>query len=281
MQNSLISIIVPNYNNELYLEECIESILNQTYKNIEIVIIDDYSSDKSKDIIKLYQEKYNFVTVIFNETNQGVTKNRDVAISKAKGYYITTLDSDDYYMDKQKIEKEIAILEKYKKNDQFNIISFSNIVLVNKEGKRLFPNAKNNIKEGNIFKNIFARDCMIPRDFIFTKEQYLDAGGFDINIPIYEDWDLKLRLAKNNQFFYSGLDGIGYRRHGAGLSSAEHSKHIKWLKYIYNKNKTLINKKDKYYIETELNKFMSKAFNSNIKTKLKTKIRRLLGLSNG
>ena len=281
MINKLISIIVPNYNNEKYIQECLESILSQTHQNIEVIIIDDASTDKSCEIIKEYTEEHSFIKVIYNKKNQGVTKNRDLAIKASSGKYITTLDSDDFYIDKQKLEKEIALIKKFEETGTTDIIAFSNIVLVDKDGKRLFPNAKNNIKEGNIFINIFARDCMVPRDFIFTKEQYYAAGSFDLDVPIYEDWDLKLRLAKNNEFYYTVLEGIGYRRHGEGLSSANNTKHIQWLKYIYKKNAKLIEKNDKKYIESELNKFMNNAFSVNLKAKLKDKIKTLIGRYNG
>ncbi|WP_052746065.1 glycosyltransferase family 2 protein [Sulfurovum lithotrophicum] len=275
--NPPLSVIVPNYNNSRYIDECIGSVLAQTYKNIEIIIIDDASTDGSQEILKKYEAEYPFIKVIFNEKNQGVTRNRDTAIRLASGDYITTLDSDDYYMDARKLEKEMTILKKYRNEGRSNIIAFSDIVLVDKEGERLFPNAKNTVKEGNIFKNIFARDCMVPRDFIFTKQQYFDTGGFDIDIPIYEDWDLKLRLAKHNAFYFTGVEGIGYRRHGEGLSAANNNKHVKWLKYIYKKNSGLIDKEDKAYIDKALDRFMQKAFAGSIKTKLKDKIKTLIG----
>lgn len=277
----LLSIVIPNYNNEKYLAECIDSVLTQTYKKIEIIIIDDASTDGSKKILKKYNNEFPFIKVVFNEKNQGVTKNRDSAINVASGEYITTLDSDDFYIDNQKLEKEMALIKNFESKGTTNAIAFSNIVLVDKDGKKLFQNTKNNIKEGNIFINLFARDCMVPRDFIFTKEQYNAAGGFDLNIPIYEDWDLKLRLAKNNEFYYSGVEGIGYRRHGAGLSSAHSKKHVKWLKYIYKKNAKFIDKQNKKYIDDALNKFMHKSFSITLKTKLKDKIKTLIGRGNG
>lgn len=277
MQDELISIIVPNYNNEEYIEDCLKSILSQTYKNIEIVVIDDASTDSSKDIIKKYMGEHNNIKAIFNEQNQGVTRNRDVAIKEASAEYITTLDSDDFYIDEQKLENEMNLIQKYKYKGEENVIAFSNIVLVNAVGNRLFPKAKNNIKEGNIFKNIFARECMIPRDFLFTKKQYLEVGGFDTKIPIYEDWDLKIRLADKFKFYYSEIDGIGYRRHGRGLSSAEHAKHIKWLQYIYKKNKNLLNDKEDFYVKNKLDSFMKKAFSSGIKLKLKDLIKKYIG----
>jgi hypothetical protein len=112
---------------------------------------------------------------------------------------------------------------------------FSGIVLIDSGGD-VIGKQHATIKEGMLLNDILSRTCMIPRDFLFTKEQYLQAGGFDNRIAIYEDWDLKIRLASENKFFYSGIDGIGYRRHGKGLSAVSPLRHILWLNRVFVKN---------------------------------------------
>lgn len=91
----LVSIVVPVYNVEKYLEDCIESLINQTYKNIEILLIDDGSKDKSPLICDKYKEIDNRIKVIHQE-NSGLSATRNVGISILKGYYVTFIDSDDY-----------------------------------------------------------------------------------------------------------------------------------------------------------------------------------------
>ncbi len=90
-----LSVIVPVYNTEKYLEKCLNSLVNQTLKNIEIIIVDDESTDNSKEIIKKYSKKYDNITAYYLK-NGGVSKARNYGIKKAKGKYITFLDSDDY-----------------------------------------------------------------------------------------------------------------------------------------------------------------------------------------
>ncbi|MPQ44410.1 glycosyltransferase family 2 protein [Clostridium tarantellae] len=90
-----ISVIVPVYNVEMYLEQCIESIVNQTIKEIQIILIDDGSKDKSSEICDKYKNKDNRIEVIHQE-NKGVSKSRNIGINKAKGKYIAFIDSDDY-----------------------------------------------------------------------------------------------------------------------------------------------------------------------------------------
>lgn len=206
--NPIISIIIPNYNNGKSIGKCIESCLNQTYQNIEIIIIDDCSSDDSINIIKEYQEIDERIKLIQNETNQKVARTRHIGILNSSAEWITTLDSDDFYISELKIQKEVEVLSKH--NFESNIIAFSGIVLTdeNSNALSLFMH-KDNIKEGNIFRKLLLRKGKIPRDFIFSKKLYFEVGGFDPGISLYEDWDLKIRLSKKGKFYFSGINGIG------------------------------------------------------------------------
>lgn len=93
--NELISIIVPVYNIEQYVEECVRSLMFQTYKNIEILLIDDYSTDRSSDICKELSSEDNRVKLIQHETNKGVSAARNTGIDNAKGRYFLFVDGDD------------------------------------------------------------------------------------------------------------------------------------------------------------------------------------------
>lgn len=91
-----ISVIIPVYNSENYLEKCLDSVVNQTLKDIEIIIINDSSKDNSLKIIKKYQKKYENIILINNKINLGIGKSRNKGLEIATGEYITFLDSDDY-----------------------------------------------------------------------------------------------------------------------------------------------------------------------------------------
>ena len=95
MEKEKISVLVPVYNAEEHIPKCIESILNQTYKNIELIIVNDGSSDKSYDIIEEYKNKDDRIIAIHTE-NKGVSHARNTALDNAKGSFITFVDSDDY-----------------------------------------------------------------------------------------------------------------------------------------------------------------------------------------
>ena len=91
-----ISIIVPVYNSEQKLKDCLDSLVEQTEKDLEIIVIDDKSTDHSLEIVESYAKNYSNIRVYRNEQNQGVSKTRNIGISLATGEYITFVDSDDY-----------------------------------------------------------------------------------------------------------------------------------------------------------------------------------------
>jgi glycosyltransferase involved in cell wall biosynthesis len=252
-----ISIIVANYNNRQYLRECLDSILGQTYKSLEIIVADDCSSDDSPQIIREYQTNYpGIIKPIFSPKNRGVALTRHDAVLQASGTYITTLDSDDYLCDTRKLEMEMALIRQHREKNNRDIISYSNIVLVKADKTVIDICGKpKNLKEGNIFYEIITRTCMIPRDFVMKRDAYFEVGGYDYRFDIYEDWDLKIRLAANYEFYYSGINGIAYRRHGTGLSSIPIPKNIKWLKKVFKKNLHLVDKERKKEAVKAVRKF--------------------------
>lgn len=261
MNNSpLLSVIVANYNNEFYIRDCVDSILEQTYKDVEIILSEDASTDYSPEIIRLYETKYpGIVKVIFSMVNRGVAKTRHEAILKAQGDYITTLDSDDYYADPRKLQMEMGLITDHKNKTGRDILAFSNILLV-KADKRPFRILGNetNIREGYILEEILTRACMIPRDYIIKKDAYFAVGGYDPQFPIYEDWDLKIRLASQYEFFYTGIVGTAYRRHGNGLSSLPLSHNIKWLKKVFKKNLNLVGQERKKEAMQSIRQFLER-----------------------
>ena len=87
-----VSVIIPNYNNEKYIEKCIESVVKQSYENIDVIVVDDYSTDNSREIITALANKYDNIIPIFLDKNQGVSHARNVGIEMAKTKYITCLD---------------------------------------------------------------------------------------------------------------------------------------------------------------------------------------------
>ena len=105
-----VSVIIPVYNSEKYIERCIESVLNQTFQNFELIVINDGSKDNSQEILEGYKEKYANKIMLINQENMGVSKTRNKAIKIANGEYIVFIDNDDY-IDNDYIETHIQNIE--------------------------------------------------------------------------------------------------------------------------------------------------------------------------
>lgn len=238
MVSPRVSVIVANYNHAPYLRRCIDSVLGQSHQDLEIVACDDASTDESLEILYEIAAKDHRVRIIVNDRNLGVSKTRHKAIEHAKGEFITTLDADDFFISPEKLEKEWEVLRKHAPEE--NIIAFSRFVLVDVDGTPLTEQPDLPIMEGDITEYLITRSCHIPRDFLFRRRLYFEAAGYDEDIEIYEDWDLKIRLGAMCQYYYSGIEGTGYVRHGRGLSRAEERVHKRCLNQVFAKNISLI-----------------------------------------
>ena len=106
-----ISVIVPVYNTEKYIKKCLDSLINQTMKNIEIIVVNDGSNDHSEEIIKDYENKYPEMVKYYKKENGGLSSARNYGLEKAKGEYIAFVDSDDY-IDKELFSKLDEYIDK-------------------------------------------------------------------------------------------------------------------------------------------------------------------------
>lgn len=135
-----ISVIIPVYNVEKYLIDCLESVVSQTYKNLEIIIVNDGSTDCSGDISDEYEKKDERIRVV-HQKNMGLSGARNTGIDMATGEYITFLDSDDY-LEIDILEKLVKILEKNKSD-----IAVAGINFCNEQGKTLYEQKSKGIKK--------------------------------------------------------------------------------------------------------------------------------------
>lgn len=175
-----VSIIIPCYNQENYIEESITSALNQTYPNTEIVCVNDGSTDNSGEIIKKFAEKYKNI-VFFDETeNKGLVFARNLAIEAAQGEYILPLDADDK-IDATYVEKAIKILEE---NPKVGIVYCRAKLFGSKNKIWKLPDFS---KEEILYANSIFCSAM------FRKSDFQKAGGYKTCMSLgCEDWDLWL-----------------------------------------------------------------------------------------
>ena len=166
--NELVSIIITTYKRSEYIEESIKSAINQTYKNIEIIVVDDNANDlEERKKTKLIVEKYKDVIYIENKTNLGASFSRNEGIKKAKGKYIAFLDDDDMY-EKNKIEEQYKLYEELK-NDNIGMI-YCYYYIINEKSK-VIGSYENN-KENTIYQNML--NCIAPTSLWFCKKEVLE-----------------------------------------------------------------------------------------------------------
>lgn len=238
MDNPKISVIVPNYNKSMYLEQCIDSIFAQTYQPFEVIVVDDCSTDNSRDVLNKLHDKYGYKLVnLFLDKNGGVSHARNTGIKAAKGDYLIWIDSDDFLCDLNYFNK----LSKY--------CSKKRLVY----GKWLYAEEDGTIcnkKEIKFFKKTFSKhftianllyffkSVYIPRNFLINKNTLNEIGFFNEAMSLYEDTDLLCRLANKVKFVYLNTFGPVYRKTTNGLSKAKKEQHAIVLSNLKSKYDT-------------------------------------------
>ena len=121
-----VSIIIPAYNSEKFIKRCLDSVINQIYKNLEIIVIDDASKDNTKQIIKEYAEKDNRIRPFYSSENKGVSFSRNIGLKASTGEYIMFVDSDDE-LTKDAVRRMIDIAVKYNSDyvDSYEIVKYT------------------------------------------------------------------------------------------------------------------------------------------------------------
>ena len=208
--NRLVTIITPVYNSSRYIKDCVSSVVDQSYVDWELIIVDDYSTDNSKDIVLELSDKDERIKGIFLEKNVGAAEARNYAIKKAKGKYIAFLDSDDMWMP-TKLEKQIAFMQ-----EKQIAFSFTAYQIMSEDGKQ-FKNiikAPKKMTYSSYLKNTIIGCLTVVVDVEKT-------GNITMpNLGVSEDMSLWLQLLKRGFFAY-GLNEIlsKYRESSNSLST--------------------------------------------------------------
>lgn len=217
--DATLAVIIPNYNKERYIEKCLKSVLKQTLQPNQIIIVDDCSSDGSRDIIRTLAEQNQRIVPVFLKENRGVSNARNVGVEYANTKYITFLDSDDFYFNPNKLENEMMILSD--KGDM--ALAYSKTVKVNESGEIINTGLADwRYLSGAVSKALIANYkgfSTLPRDYTMTRSVFLRYGGYEPNRALYEDFELSLKLAcAGVSFWYTGEMGTSYRAVSGGLS---------------------------------------------------------------
>jgi glycosyltransferase involved in cell wall biosynthesis len=223
MNNPLVSIIIPTYNRPKYLHRAIESTLNQTHKNIEVIVIDDNSNYNPLPLI----EEFNDARIKYyrNLINQGSVYSRNRGLSICSGDYVNFLDDDDEILP-QKIEFQ---LNKFRDSNVENL----GVVICDMEYKRKDINMiKKNHMRGNIYKKILKHYCVYGIHSMLIKREF--TPKFDLNLKSSQEYDLSIRLASRCNFDYVPKR-LAITHTSENQISFNYQKKIDGTKYIFNK----------------------------------------------
>jgi glycosyltransferase involved in cell wall biosynthesis len=235
-----ISIYITSYNQKEYLVQAIESVLNQTLRPSQIVLVDDCSTDGSQELISSYASRYHeLITPVFHTSNQGIAQTRNDGLRATTGDHVTHVDGDDRFLP-AKLENEARLL----RDNPDAEIAFSDYYYINAGGTRTGRWARREKPpQGDVFCQAFARDFpnhTLLRSALINREAWQSIGPYDPSLSLYEDYDMLIRLTKRLRVVYRDEPLSEYRLHEVGLSRASAAKHLAALNYIYEKNRPLL-----------------------------------------
>ncbi|MFH6999067.1 glycosyltransferase [Flavobacterium sp. FlaQc-57] len=225
--NTLISIIIPCFNDVKFIEQSVFSALNQTHFQVEVIVVDDGSNLETKKVLKSLESK---ITKLITQENSGQSKARNIGIEVANGNYILVLDSDDY-LESTFCEKAFAI---FKNNLDLKLVScYANLIFENNKTILFKPVG------GTIHDFLFSNAALGTS--MFKKEDWDNCGGYDETMKKgFEDWEFFIRLLKTGgsaEIIQEPL--YNYRKRNDSTTTRANLNKYELLNYIYAKHKDL------------------------------------------
>lgn len=192
-----ISVIIPTYNREHLLGRAVKSVQLQTYKNIEIIIVDDASTDQTYALIERMREEDSRIISLRLEENGGAARARNKGVENAQGEWIAFQDSDDIWH-KDKLEKQLAYAFE---NPEYRMVYHPFWVKTKtEEGK--YPRDDMRDLSGNIYEALLKRNTIGTPTMLLKKADFLEMGGFEASMESLEDWEFALRFAYKYKIGY-------------------------------------------------------------------------------
>lgn len=247
-KKSLVSIIMPAYNSERFIKDSINSVLNQTYKNWELLIINDYSKDSTGTIIEEYSKKDARIKILNQSKNSGVVAARNRGIKESKGKYIAFLDSDDLW-EKEKLDNQIEIMTQ---NNYY--MTYTEYSYITEDGdfiKDIKVPTKLNYKDALKGNQIGCLTVVLDKERI---------GKFKMPDLKHEDYATWLNILKSGIQSYGIKKNLAkYRKVNNSLSSNK-LKTILWTWKVFRKNEKMSFVKSVIYLNIHLFKAINKHF---------------------
>lgn len=255
-----VSVILPVYNGEKYVSEAIESVLNQTYQNIEFIIVNDCSTDGTNRIINRYAELDSRIKVINNKENLKLPKSLNRGFGEATGKYYTWTSADNKYKENA-IQKMVSVLE----TEQYDMV-YANFSNVDMEGKKI-----NNVELPDVA--YLWRGNVIGACFLYTKEIAAKVGEYDASLFLAEDYDYWVRIMDSGRIKHITDNLYWYRIHAESLTETKQEMvgmqtYKVWRKHFAFLYTLVLDEKDKYIFFDKMLEKCGKANESELKNYL-------------
>ena len=189
-----VSIIIPTYNRRDFLREAIRSVLEQSFRDFELIVVDDGSDDGTREMIQ--REFPGLLTYLYQE-NQGVSRARNRGLKLAQGEFVAFLDSDDLWLPR-KLERQMAFMQSQPKAQ----ICYTDEIWI-RRGVRVNPKKKKHAKySGWIYPRCLPLCIISPSSALMRRGLLEEVGGFDEELPVCEDYDLWLRISARHPIHF-------------------------------------------------------------------------------
>ena len=220
MQKQKVSVLLPTYNGGKFITKAIESVLKQSFNDLELIVIDDGSSDYTSKIVEEFAHKDGRIVFVRNKENLGIQKTLNKGLGIAKGEYIARVDDDDEWVDKNKLSEQVTFLDE---NPDYVLVG-TGVIMVDENRNELFrflqPSTDKLIRNRILFKSCFTHSSVL-----FRKESIMNLGGYseDEKHRHVEDYYLWLRLGNVGKLYNLPTYGIKFMLRGEAIS-ARHKK---------------------------------------------------------
>lgn len=225
-----ISVVIPAYNREKTIEYCLDSVVNQTYPPVEVIVVDDCSSDNTINVVNNYPDKR--VRCVKLENNSGAQAARNRGIKEAKGNWIAFQDSDDSWAS-DKLEKQVDAL----KGLNFDpwVVVHTNAYWLDVPTGKLTLAKYPEVKGENVYSTLLNHAGPLFPTLLVSKVALEKIGFLDENVPSYQEWDTSIRLAKYCKFIFLREPLFIYHFHEGETISKNMKRDILGYQYILNK----------------------------------------------
>jgi len=234
----MVSFIIPSYNRNTYLIQLLESIISQDYRDLEIIVVDDNSSDETESTMRKYADQYPFINYHRNKKNMGCGFNRGFGFNQSKGEYIVFADDDDYYTDNAFLSKCLSAFEQY---DDLSFVSGLTYILIEKTGqkKKIEMNVRGYMEKAKYLEN-FSLKYNKPQSTFPTlfKRKSLEMAGI-AEMEMVNDVSIYMRmLLYGGAYILEDVIGV-YRVHDSNITKSLSSdfiiENLNEKKYIFEK----------------------------------------------